>query len=110
MSTSHRSLLLTAAVMLVALLSASAALAAPVVINTPFMNLEHRAVNSLGFGSGTFLRIGANAVTPNGNAGTTGVGTTTHLVTGALVSRTINFRTSSAATCLTTVRSMALGT
>ena len=65
--------------------------AAPVTISTPFMNLEHRAVNSLGFGAGNFLRIGANSVTPNGLAGTTGVGTTTNLVTGATVTRTINF-------------------
>ena len=91
MSTSHRSLLLAAAVVAIALLGVSAAWAAPVVINTPFMNLEHRAVNSLGFGAGTFLRIGANAVTPNGNNGTTGLGTTTDLVTGAAVSRSILF-------------------
>ncbi len=91
MSTSHRSLLLAAAVLAIALMGASAAWAAPVVINTPFMNLEHRAVNSLGFGSGTFLRFGANAVTPNGDGGTTGVGTTTQLGTGVPVSRTINF-------------------
>ncbi len=76
---------------LCAVLSAPGAWAAPVSINTPFMNLEHRAVNSLGFSAGSFLRIGANAVTPNGAAGTTGVGTTTHLVTGATVNRTINF-------------------
>ena len=72
-------------------LAPAAALAAPVTITTPFMNLEHRAVNSLGFGAGNFLRIGANSVTPNGLAGTTGVGTTTNLVTGATVTRTINF-------------------
>lgn len=67
------------------------ALAAPITINTPFMNLEHRAVNSLGFGVGSFLRIGANAVVPNGNNGTTGVGVTTNLVTGATVTQSILF-------------------
>jgi len=91
MSHTQRSLLAAAAVVTVALLCAASAWAAPVLINTPFMNLEHRAVNSLGFGSGTFLRIGANAVTPNGSAGTTGVGTTTDLVTGAGVTRGITF-------------------
>jgi len=55
------------------------------------MNLENRAINSLGFGAGQFLRIGATAVTPNGSAGTTGVGTTTDLFTQLPVSRTINF-------------------
>lgn len=91
MNPTHRSLALAATTLALALASAGTALAAPVTINTPFMNLEHRAVNSLGFGAGTFLRIGANAVTPNGSAGTTGVGTTTHLATGAAVSRVINF-------------------
>jgi hypothetical protein len=91
MSHLQRSLLTAAAVVTVAVLGAASAWAAPVVINTPFMNLEHRAVNSLGFGAGTFLRIGANAVTPNGDGGTVGVGTTTNLVTGAAVSRSINF-------------------
>ena len=79
------------ATLLLVLLAPTAALAAPVTITTPFMNLEHRAVNSLGFGAGTFLRIGANSVTPNGNFGTTGLGTTTNLLTGAAVSRSIAF-------------------
>ena len=67
------------------------ALAVPVIITTPFMNLENRAINSLGFSSGQFLRIGSNSVVPNGSAGTTGLGTTTDLVSGQTVSRTINF-------------------
>ena len=72
-------------------LAAGLVAAAPVTITTPFMNLERRPVNSLGFGAGSFLRIGASSVTPDGLAGTTGVGTTTNLVTGATVTRTINF-------------------
>ena len=68
-----------------------AAWAAPVNINTPFMNLEHRNVNSLGFAAGQFVRIGANSVTPNGAAGTTGLGTTVHPITGVSISRVINF-------------------
>ncbi|MEO7338815.1 MAG: PEP-CTERM sorting domain-containing protein [Caldimonas sp.] len=72
-------------------LGASAAGAIPVTISTPYLNLENRAVNSLGFSSGQFLRFGANSVVPNGNAGTTGLGTTTDLVTGQTVSRTIGF-------------------
>ena len=68
-----------------------AAQAAPVTISSAFMNLENRAVNSLGFGAGQFLRIGANSVLPNGDGGTTGVGSTTNLSTGATVSRTIAF-------------------
>ena len=65
--------------------------ATPVTITTPFMNLENRAVNSLGFASGEFLRIGANSVVPNGTFGTTGSGTTIDLITGLPVTRQINF-------------------
>ncbi len=54
-------------------LTTASAWAVPVTISTPYMNLEHRNYNSLGFGVGQFLRFGANAVTPNGAAGTTGV-------------------------------------
>lgn len=79
----------------VALLGALAAIqpasAAPLTINTPFMNLEHRAINSLGFGSGEFLRVGANSVSPNGNSGTTGTASTVNLVTGATVSTRMDF-------------------
>ncbi len=77
--------------LLLGALSAPTVFAAPVSISNAFMNLERRAVNSLGFGSGDFLRIGAATVTPNGAAGTTGLGTTTNLITGAAVSRTINY-------------------
>lgn len=65
--------------------------AAPVTITTPFINFENDAINSNGFNTGQFLRVGANSVTPNGFAGTTGLATTTDLSTLALVSRTINF-------------------
>jgi hypothetical protein len=71
--------------------SASVALADPVTISTPFMNLENRAINSLGFSPGQYLRVGASSVTPNGDAGTTGVGQTINLSTGQTVSRTIPF-------------------
>lgn len=80
-----------AAAALVLLGASSAVLAAPVAIGTPFMNLENRAINSLGFAPGQYLRIGANSVVPNGLAGTTGLGTTTSLSTGLPVSRVINF-------------------
>lgn len=53
--------------------AASQAAAAPITITTPFMNLENRAVNSLGFTPGQFVRFGADSVVPNGGAGTTGV-------------------------------------
>ncbi len=79
-----------AAVLVEGLLMSSAC-AAPVSITTPFMNLEHRNINSLGFMPGEFVRIGAVSVTPNGDAGTTGVGTTTHPVTGQAITRTIGF-------------------
>jgi len=71
--------------------SAASAIAAPVTITTPFMNLENRAVNSLGFTPGQFFRIGANSVVPNGDAGTTGLGTTVDLLTGQTVTRSITF-------------------
>lgn len=64
--------------------------AATVSVSAPFINLEHRAVNSLGFTAGEFLRIGANSVVPNGANGTTGVGT--HVMPdGSTITRTINF-------------------
>ncbi len=66
---------------------AAPAMAAPVTITTPFMNLENRAINSLGFAPGQFLRWGASSVIPNGNAGTTGVATQA----GTGTTRTINF-------------------
>jgi hypothetical protein len=67
----------------------SSASATPVAISTPFVNLENRAVNSLGFVIGEFMRIGALSVTPNGSAGTTGVGTHA-LPSGGVATRTIN--------------------
>lgn len=72
-------------------LGSASALAIPVTISAPFMNLENRSLNSLGFASGQFLRIGATSVVPNGDAGTTAFGTTSNLVTNQLVTRTINF-------------------
>ena len=54
-------------------LGAAQALATPVTITTPFINFENRAINSLGFGNGQFLRVGANSVVPNSLGGTTGV-------------------------------------
>ncbi len=54
-------------------LATGTARAAPIAIGTPFMNLENRAVNSIGITPGQFVRFGANSVVPNGDAGTTGV-------------------------------------
>jgi PEP-CTERM motif len=56
-----------------AVLGAPQAFAEPVSITTPFINFENRAINSLGFNVGQFLRFGANSVVPNGLTGTTGV-------------------------------------
>ena len=67
------------------------AAATPVTITTPYFNLENRAINSLGFSSGEFFRVGANSVVPNGNAGTTGVGSTIRLTTGTTFSGPIPF-------------------
>lgn len=69
---------------------AASALAAPVSIGTPFINLENRNINSLGATPGQFLRIGAISVTPNGDAGTTGVGSIV-LPDGTTATRSINF-------------------
>jgi hypothetical protein len=63
----------------------------PVTIGTPFMNLENDGINSDGFSAGEFFRIGANSVTPNGDNGTVGYGTTTNLLTNQSVSRDIYF-------------------
>jgi hypothetical protein len=70
--------------------------AAPVSITHPFMNFESFNFNSLGTTRGSFLRIGADDVTPNGQAGTTGAATTTNTITGQAVSRNIDFRPSPA--------------
>lgn len=72
------------------LCGASLASAAPVTINTPYINLENRGINSIGFTSGQFMRIGANSVTPNGSAGTIGVGTHA-LPDGSTATRNISF-------------------
>ena len=70
--------------------AAPGVLAAPVSIGTPFINLENRNINSLGTTPGQFLRIGAVSVTPNGNSGTTGVGS--HLLpNGTTATRMIGF-------------------
>ena len=72
-------------------LSAGAAGAAPVTISQPFMNLENRGINSLGFTPGEFMRVGATSVIPNGSAGTSGVASTVNLVTGAIETRSLVF-------------------
>jgi hypothetical protein len=84
----HRTAAL-AALAAAALLALPAA-AAPVSISTPFINLENRNINSMGFTAGQFLRIGAVSVTPNGAAGTTGVGLHV-LPDGSLLSLPIGF-------------------
>lgn len=66
------------------------AVAEPVTISTPFMNLESRAINSLGFSSGQFLRWGAVSVVPNATDGTTGVA----IQDGTGTTRAINFNPS----------------
>jgi hypothetical protein len=65
--------------------------ALPVTITRPFMNLENRAINSLGFTSGQFVRVGADSVVPNGNNGTSGIGTTVNLLTGQAVAMSLPF-------------------
>lgn len=69
----------------------TAASATPITIATPFMNLEHRGLNSMGVTPGEFLRFGAVSVTPNGGAGTTGVARTINTLTGLEVTRNINW-------------------
>ncbi len=70
-----------------AVLGGPQAFAAPVTITTPFINFENRAINSLGFGAGQFLRFGGNSVFPNGLSGTTGVA----LLGGTMFQTNINF-------------------
>lgn len=84
----------SAIALLIALAWPGAAGAVPVTITTPYMNLENRGINSLGFSTGQFIRLGANSVTPNGNGGTTGIGTTIDPATGQSVTRTIFFQPS----------------
>ena len=47
----------------------------PITVTMPFFNLAHSNVNSLGFGVGSFVRLGANSVVSNGDGGTTGLAT-----------------------------------
>lgn len=65
---------------------------AAVVINTPFLNLENRNINSLGFAVGATLRFGAVNVFDNPDLGTTitGLATTTNTTTGVFTTRVIN--------------------
>lgn len=80
--------------LLLALVAAMEMASASVVVNNAFFNYEHRALNSLGFASGEFIRFGANSVVSSisGSAtGVTGFATTTNTVTGNPVSRTINY-------------------
>ena len=72
-STFHRRMHFAAAAISATIIYGSQAVAAPINISTPFINFENRAINSLGFGNGQFLRVGANSVVPNGLGGTTGV-------------------------------------
>ncbi len=88
----HRSVKSSVAAACLAVLHLAAA-AAPVSIGTPFINLESRKANSLGFSVGNFLRIGAVSVTPNGSAGTTGLGSHV-LPNGNTTTRVINFNPS----------------
>ncbi len=83
--------LVRASLALATLLATGVCRADPITIDTPFMNLENRAINSLGFSTGQLLRVGANSVTPNGSAGTVGFATTTNLLTGAPISSSIPF-------------------
>lgn len=49
---------------IVAVQALTLAQAAPVVVLTPFFNLEYRGLNSVGWTSGAQVRFGANSVTP----------------------------------------------
>jgi hypothetical protein len=66
-------------------------LALPVTITTPFINLENDGVNSSGFSVGQFFRVGANAISPNGAAGTTVTSSTVNTVNGQTVTRNVSF-------------------
>jgi hypothetical protein len=61
---------------------AAASHAAPVTVNDPFFQLYNGGINSLGFITGEFMRVGATSVVPNGNAGTSGFAKTMNTVTG----------------------------
>ncbi len=80
--------------MALATTAAHTAWANPVTITTPFINYENRAINSLGFAPGAFMRFGANAVTPNGGGGTTGLASTIDTSNGSTVNRAIFFNPS----------------
>lgn len=84
---------LTAASIPALLVQPAPADAAPVTITQPFFQLDNVAANSVGAAVGLRLRLGANEVLPNGLAvpPTTGIATTTNTLTGAPVSRVINF-------------------
>lgn len=65
---------------------------AAIVVGTPFLNLENRNINSLGFAVGAALRFGAVNVFDNPDLGTpiTGFATTTNTNTGVFTTRVIN--------------------
>ncbi len=77
-----------------ALLFHVSAIAVPVTITTPFINLENDGINSNGFSAGQFFRVGANSIAPNANAATTVTSSTVNTVTNATVTRSVNFNPS----------------
>ncbi|MCC7045564.1 MAG: PEP-CTERM sorting domain-containing protein [Alphaproteobacteria bacterium] len=73
------------------LAAAHPASAEPIGIFGPFIQLSNVSVNTIGSTTGQRIRIGVGDVIPNGNAGTTGIATTTNLTTGAPVTLTLPF-------------------
>jgi hypothetical protein len=65
------------------------AVAEPITVTGTFISLDHRSANTLNFGGGELIFMGANSVVPNGLNGTTGVATTVSLTTGQTITRTI---------------------
>ena len=65
--------------------------ASTVTIADPFLMLLNISDNTIGDATGQRLRFGADGVIPNGNNGTTGLGTTINTVTGTVVNQSINF-------------------
>ena len=67
------------------------AAANPISVSGAYLLLDDKGANDLGFTPGVQIGIGASSAVPNGSAGTTAVGTTVDLSSGATFSMAVPF-------------------
>jgi hypothetical protein len=80
-----------AALVLLAVGATVTAVAAPLTVEQPFLQVLSIGTNTLGFLPGDYIRFGANSVVPNGDSGTTGLATFFNTSNNQTITRQINF-------------------